>query len=207
MEKRLQRIGVFFLILALGSVGQVFAEQDQQQIIRAKIGIQVKSGKREQRAKSRQLLKKGDLLRIYVHPEESSFIYVVHATKETVTLLNMTKQQIKSSTLILPSILSYYEVDGNSAFEQITVVCSPQEIVELSTLGQRSMTHEQWTTLNQRLQKQSKIVLSKKSEVAFALAGNVRSLGGAGNTDSFAKQLQIYSGQGLLVKHYEFKVR
>lgn len=180
---------------------------EETQLVRAKIGIQVKSGERESRARAKERLHSGDLLRVFVHPEESSYVYVVHSTDSAVTLLNMTKQQIKSTTLILPSIQSYYEVDGKSVLERITIVCSPRELDELRPLVEGGMSAAHWAALSERLQGESSLALSGGNEPTFALAGNVRGVEKSGGAELFARQLQIYSGKGLLVKQYEFQVR
>src|SRR4029453_285904 len=45
---------------------------------RAKVGIQVRSGERTAPAKTRETVKTGDSLRVYVMPEDDAYIYVVH---------------------------------------------------------------------------------------------------------------------------------
>lgn len=179
----------------------------QERMVRAKIGILVKSGDQVMRAKSRDRLKAGDLVRIYVHPEVSSYVYVVHTDQKRVTLLNMVEQKIQSSTLVLPSIQEFYQVDGESPVETFTIICSPDEVKEASALLSTAMTYERWASVEKELLKRGDIDLSQKAERPFAIAGNVRGPGDAGGGDSFISELQIFSGKALLVRQYEFTVK
>ncbi len=179
----------------------------QEKTVRAKIGILVKSGDQIMRAKSRDRLKAGDLVRIYVHPEVSSYVYVVHRDQKTVTLLNMVEQRIQSSTLVLPSVQEFYQVDGKSPSETFTVICSPEEVKEISSLISTRMTYDQWASLEKELLKKGEIDLDQKSGKPFAIAGNVRGAGDTAGADAFARDLQIFSGKSILVRQYEFSVK
>lgn len=179
----------------------------QDKMVRAKIGILVKSGDQILKAKSKDRLKPGDLVRIYVHPEVSSYVYAVHRDQKTVTLLNMVEQRIQSSTLVLPSVQEFYEVDGKSPLETFTVICSPTEVKEISSLAGARMTYDQWVSLERDLLKKGEIDLAQKSEKPFAIAGNVRGAGDAAGGDAFIKDLQIFSGKSILIRQYEFTVK
>jgi hypothetical protein len=179
----------------------------QEKTVRAKIGILVKSEDRIARAKSKDRLKSGDLLRIYVHPEESSYIYVVHRDHKTVTLLNMVEQRIQSSTVVLPSVQKFYEVDGQSPVEILTVICSPKEVKEISSLINARIPYDRWVSLEKDLLKKGEIDLAQKSEKPFAIAGNVRGPGNASEGEPFVRELQIFSGKSILVKQYEFSIK
>ena len=187
--------------------GSISSALSQDEKVRAKIGIKIKSGDQVMRAKSRDRLKAGDLLRIYVHPEGSSYIYVVHSDKKTVTLLNIVEQKVQGSTLVLPSVQEFYQVDGASPVETFTIICSPLELSDVSGILSSTMSHEKWTAIENQLIEKSKIVLTQKTESPFAIAGNVRGGIGPGIGDPFVNKLQIFSGKSLLVKRYEFKVK
>jgi hypothetical protein len=178
----------------------------QENNVRAKIGILVKSGDQMVRAKSRERVKTGDLLRIYVHPEASSYVYVIHTDQNRVTMLNMVEQKIHSSTLVLPSLQEFYQVDGNSQVESFTVICSSEEVKEVSSLLTSQMDYEKWTSLQRELTRKGEIDLGQQTERPFGIAGNVRGTADAGG-DPFVKELQIFSGKTILVKQYEFNVK
>ena len=99
-----------------------------QDRVRAKVGIQVRSGERTAPAKTTEKLKAGDRLRVYVVPEADAYIYVIHNDGKTLTLLNAqgakTKGQ-KGFPVALPAPEKYYEIDGSSDKESITIICSP----------------------------------------------------------------------------------
>lgn len=199
-------LGVVFTGVAMIMAGAV-PGLSQEKTVRAKIGILVKSGDQILRAKSKDRLKAGDLVRIYVHPEMSSYVYVVHKDQKTVTLLNMVEQRIQSSTLVLPSVQEFYQVDGQSPVETFTVICSPTEVKEISSLVSSQMTNDRWVSLEKELLKKGEIDLAQKSEKPFAIAGNVRGAGDAARGDAFVSELQIFSGKSILVRQYEFSVK
>lgn len=206
MEKFVRNLLVVCVGMALCGVGALSASA-QEKVVRAKIGILVKSGDQILRAKSKDRLKAGDLVRIYVHPEASSYVYVVHSDLKTVTLLNMVEQRIQSSTLVLPSVQEFFQVDGRSAVETFTVICSPEEVKAVSALVSSQMTTQRWDSLQRELAKKGENELVDKSERPFAIAGNVRGAGDAAGGDAFVKELQIFSGKSVLVRQYEFSVK
>lgn len=178
----------------------------QEKVVRARIGILVKSGDQITKAKSRDRLQAGDLVRIYVHPEVSSYVYVVHRDQKTVTLLNMVEQKIRSSTLVLPSVQEFYQVDGKSPVETFIVICSPKDMQEISSLAGFRMTYDHWVSLEREWLRKGEIDLAQKPEKPFAIAGNVRGAGDAAAGDPFVKELQIFSGKSILIRQYEFSV-
>ena len=129
--------------------------------IRAKIGIQISSSGKNKLAKSRDRLKPGDLLRIYVHPEKASYIYVVYSDKKDISLLSMTEQKILSSSFVLPSVNEYYEIDGKSNFERFTIICSPKAINEITQFFKSKPSLKKWKSLEQTLEEKSKIRLNE----------------------------------------------
>ncbi|MBF0389565.1 MAG: hypothetical protein HQK71_05605 [Desulfamplus sp.] len=190
--------------------------------VKAKIGVQI-SGERIIRAKSKQRLNAGDAVRLYVHSETSCYLYIIHTDGNNVSLLNITEQKIQSSTLILPSAQSFYEIDGKSSMERFTIICSPEKIGEISSMESKTLTQEEWSNLEHTLQKKSAILNDEEQEDSFSISGNVASIAGnvrgidgssssikssSGiNDDPFLKELQIFSGNGLVIKTYEFQIK
>lgn len=175
--------------------------------IRAKIGMQLKSGERITRATSRDRLKPGDLVRLYVHAEEGCFIYIIHTDQKEVNLLNITQQKIQSSTLILPSAQAFYEIDGKSSVEKFTIICSPEKLPRISDMENRPVAYGQWKEMETAFIEKSRLILPDKSRESFAIAGNVRGINDGGTGDTFVRNLRIFSGRGLLVKTYEFQIK
>ncbi len=193
----------FFLI-----TGGIYNVDAQEEKVRAKIGIQIRSGDHIVRAKSQDRLKAGDLIRIYVHPEKTSHVYVIHTDLKEATLLNVVQQKTQSSTLVMPSLQEFYQVDGKSPKETFTIIISPKELHEvLDVLKTGNAPYTRWVEVEKVLLEKSKIDLSQKTEKPFSISGNVRSAVGAGDVDPFVNKLQIFSGRSILVKRYEFRVK
>ena len=108
-----------------------------QDRVRAKVGIQVRSGDRTAPAKATEMVKTGDSLRIYVVPENDAYVYVVHNDGKTLALLNAqnaTTKVTKGVLVALPTPEQFYQIDGGSDKESITVLCSPTELREVASL-------------------------------------------------------------------------
>lgn len=178
-----------------------------QERVRAKVGLQVRSGDRSSPAKSNDTVKTGDFVRVYVIPEDDAYVYVVHNDGKKLTLLNAKESKTKTSkglTVALPTPSMFYQIDGASDREAITVICSPREIPEVTTLfNATDVAPKNWLPLEKDLLEKSKIDLGQKPESSFQIAGNVRSL----ENDPFLDKLQIYSGKALMVKKYELQVQ
>ena len=180
----------------------------QEKNVRAKVGIQIRSGDRIISAKSQDDLNVNDLIRIYVHPEETSHVYVIHTDLNDATLLNMVQQKTQSSTLVMPSLQEFYQVDGKSSNETFTIIISPKELTEVKKVFKKgTTTYKKWIWIEESLLEKSKIDLSEEVEKPFSISGNVRSVGGTDSIDPFVNNLKIFSGKSLLVKKYEFRVK
>jgi len=178
-----------------------------QDRVRAKIGIQVRSGEQTALARNAETVKTGDFLRVYVVPEDDAYIYVVHNDGKTLTLLNAQDANTrvnKGVPVILPAPEKFYQIDGTSDKESITVICSPTEIREVTKLfSSMNVPQKNWGSLEQELLEKSKIDLTQKTDTPFQISGNVRSIG----NDSFIETLRISSGKALVVKKYDFQVQ
>src|SRR5919204_2072956 len=116
---------------------QLTAPAVAQDRVRAKVGIQVHSGDRTAPAKTTEAVKAGDFLRVYVVPEGEAYVYVVHNDGKNPTLLNAqnaTTKVTKGGLVALPAPEKFYQIDGGSDKESITVLCSPTEIREVASL-------------------------------------------------------------------------
>lgn len=197
---------LFFMLFQVDIVSD--ASAGDENLVRARIGIQIRSGDKAFRAKSRDSIKKGDLLRIYVHPEHPSYIYVVHSDQHTATLLNEVAQRKVGATLVMPSLAEYYQVDGKSDRETFTIICSPDRLNDLKAFETSSqMSHDQWQKRKGELAERGRLNFDAGVEKPFAIAGNVRGAGTLRGDDSFIEKLMIYSGNSLLLKSYEFTVQ
>jgi len=176
--------------------------------VRAKVGIQVHSGEHTASAKTTETVKTGDFLRVYVVPEGEAYVYVVHNDGENVTLLNAqnaTTKVTKGELVTLPAPEQFYQINGRSEKESITVLCSPTELYEVASLfSGPNVTQHNWLSLEKALLDKSKIDLSQPTDKPLRVAGNVRAMN---NNDPFLHTLVIYSGQSLVAKKYDFQVQ
>lgn len=176
--------------------------------VRAKVGIQVRSGEQATSAKASDTIKMGDSLRVYAIPEEDAYVYVVHSDGKKVTLLNESSARTKvdkGSTVFLPTREQFYKVDGMSDKESITVICSPRELPAIPKAVQTERaTSDAWLAMEKELVEKSKLEMGENINKPFQLAGNVRSVG---ESDPFVQTLPIFSGKSLVVKKYAFQVQ
>ena len=122
------------------------------------------------------------------------------------TLLNNENQRVANVVLTLPAPQNFYEIDGQSSKEIITVVCSPEETKALTALFKSGQVpHPAWAPVEKDLLGKSRIDLTGKAEKPFSIAGNVR--GGAAAADPFIEKLQRISGNTLVARRYEFRVK
>ena len=195
------------VILGVWLCTQLTSPAVAQDRVRAKVGIQVRSGEHTAPAKTTETVKTGDELRVYVVPEDEAYVYVVHNDGKSLTLLNAqnaTTRVTKGGLVAVPTPEQFYQIDGGSAKESITVLCSPTELREVANLfSTPNMTQQNWLSLEKALLDKSKIDLSQSTDKPFQIAGNVRSI----NNDSFMENLQIVSGKSFVVKKYDFQVQ
>ncbi len=146
-----------------------------QSIVRAKLGIQIHAGDQTSLAKTRDRLKKGDQLRVYVLPEQPGTIYLIYSNQKNAILL-ATEKAMRLEMATFPSRDQLYEIDGQSRIERLTIIYSPNSIEEVATVfTQDAIPLRQWQALEKRLLAESKIDLSQTLSTPFGIAGNVRS--------------------------------
>lgn len=194
----------FATFLIMGTTPPAFS----QDIVRAKIGIELAFGDISFRAKAVDRIKAGQNFRIYVIPETDSHVYVVHTDHKTVTLLNYSIVSM-GSKLVLPSAGNYFQIDGLSKKESLTIICSKNKLSNVHTaLSTKNLSHPKWKKLEKTLLSKSKIDLAETSDKPFAIAGNVRGMAGKPKERpawSLAN-IPLYSGKSSLVKRFRFNV-
>jgi len=145
-----------------------------QDIVRAKIDIQLETKGGKVRAKTRDRLHAGDHFRIYVIPEQDVNVYFVYSDEKTASLVKQVKAGYLDN-LALPNLDDAYEIDGASDSAWLTIICSPGKIDQVDALFHTpTVSHEAWKQLETQLIQRSKIVLSQAQPKPFGIAGNVR---------------------------------
>jgi hypothetical protein len=194
-----------FLLISLGWPSAQLVGASEDSLVAARIGVQLVSGDVVRRARSRDRVRQGDQLRIYVEPESRAHIYIIHTDYKTLTLVEDGRRATDASKRVMsPVPPKFYDVDGTSAREVITVLVSPQPLEEVTGVFEGVVTnYGQWKQVEDKLASRSRIDLSEEVEKPYAIAGNVRQLY---EEDAFAEHLITYSGKSLIVKRFEFRV-
>ena len=201
-KDRLFGIGSTFLLLAFAAPAM------PQQLVHAKVAIQVVSNGKVTTARSKDKLAKGDKLRLYIEPQEEMFLYVVHTDQNATGLLAKTNTSATAASelVVLPSESEYYEIDGNSSFEQITIICAKKRQSKIESLfSENAPSLAAWQETELALLQQYQIDLNESTDKPFGIAGNVRNLGD--ESSSIIEQMIMYSGKSTVIKRYEFRVK
>lgn len=201
-KDRLFGIGSTFLLLAFAAPAM------PQQLVHAKVAIQVVSNGKVTTARSKDKLAKGDKLRLYIEPQEEMFLYVVHTDQNATGLLAKTNTSATAASelVVLPSESEYYEIDGNSSFEQITIICAKKRQSKIESLfSENAPSLAAWQETELALLQQYQIDLNESTDKPFGIAGNVRNLGD--ESSSIIEQMIMYSGKSMVIKRYEFRVK
>ena len=201
-KARLFGIGSTFLLLAFAAPAM------PQQLVHAKVAIQVVSNGKVTTARSKDKLAKGDKLRLYIEPQEEMFLYVVHTDQNATGLLAKTNTSATAASelVVLPSESEYYEIDGNSSFEQITIIFAKKRQPKIEALfSENAPSLAAWQETELALLQQYQIDLNESTDKPFGIAGNVRNLGD--ESSSIIEQMIMYSGKSMVIKRYEFRVK
>lgn len=198
---------IFKLLLITVFLLGSFLNAAGQELVRAKLGMEILTGDTSRLAKSRDRLKAGNQLRLYIMPESDSYVYVINSDKKNAVLLNpqTDRQKFSKGTLeVFPSTASLYEPGSSGRQEIFTVVCSVQPLAEITDLFSAGVIpYGDWTSLEKKLVEKSNISLGEKLDKPFAMAGTVRDAG----TLKTEKELMVFSGKNLLVKSFNFEIK
>jgi hypothetical protein len=195
---------------------------ETQEIVRARIGIELRVGETSRQAQEFVRVKAGDTYRIYLFPEpEPGYGYAVYTDDDGAFLLNEPEhiEIPKDLVLVLPSSQSAYSFDNSSPMVMVTIICSATRLSELETLFQQEGKKgecpvSQWRALEAKLIEQGKIDLSKIPGKPWPLAGTIRDAEDEKtlapvdyqSIHDFLEKLKISSGKFWVVKKYEFRI-
>lgn len=203
-NKLFRTIIIFSAALGVSSPALALEKAD---LVRAKIGIEVVSKDSSRAAKTKDRIIAGSKLRIYVLPENDSYIYIINSDNSNSVLLNSAKEENRiprGALKIYPSTAHLYAIGETATKEFFAILCSPvkqKEVVDLFSSG--TVPREKWLTLERKLVEQGKIPLNEIVPKSFGVAGNIRSPKG----EEFANKLHVFSGSELLIKRYAFNVK
>jgi hypothetical protein len=194
------RLITFFYVL----FAVFFQTSFPQDIIKAKVAILHRAGDEFTALRSSDRLKAGEMIRIFVQPENPCYVYIIHSDNNESTLLFNQRINSKSDTLILPSTSEFYVFDNKSPTAEITIFCSIKKINDITKLftGDSVAPLQDWNSLEESLVKKYKKNFSDQSEKPFSIAGNV-----GGINDDFLNGQLTLSGRGTLIRKYELQIK
>ncbi len=175
-----------------------------QDIIKAKIAILHKTADDFTVLRSNDRLKAGEMIRIFVQPENDCFVYIIHSDNSESTLLYDKRVSSKEDTLILPSTSEFYVFDDKSPTARVTIFCSIKKIDDITYLfnGGDVVKLSSWSSLEDKLLKKYKKNFTDKSEKPFPMAGNVSAI-----NDEFLNRQLVLSGKGAIIRRYELEIK
>ncbi len=199
---------ISFCIYVWGSMASTSTAQD---IVRAKIGMQLRSTDDSRWAETGEDVTVGDTFRIYVLPEsEAADIYVVYIDRTEKRVL--TQQHVKitqGEAAILPSKNEMSAIEGGGRLQRLTIIYSPLKVPEFDLqFNAQEMSYSQWLKVEEQLIAQSKIDLRSSVEKPWEMAATVRD----DDDDAIFKYrlqqaLPTFSGKSFVVRKYEFRVK
>jgi hypothetical protein len=177
---------------------------DASDSVKAKIAILHKAGDNYSSLRSKDRLRAGEMLRIFIEPVNECYVYVVHADIKEATLLYGDDSPAVNKILLLPSENDYYVFDDSSPEERIIVFCSVMKSAEFEKLFNKKETisRKEWNKFETRILKEHKKQLNDKTDKPFPIAGNVSAL-----NDEFLDQVQTFVGKNVLIRKFEFEIK
>ena len=176
--------------------------------VKAKIAILHKSGDIYNPLKTKDRLRAGEMLRIFVLPVNppmvDCFVYVVHSGDKESFLLCKTQLKSAKDTLLLPNSHDYYIFDEGGVKEKITIFCTAKKINEIEKLFAKSelAPSSSWNDIETKLIALNKSNLNEDSDKPFPIAGNVSAI-----NEDFMETMQLFVGTDMLIRKYEIEVK
>lgn len=172
--------------------------------VKAKIAILHKSGDNYSSLRSKDRLRAGEMLRIFIQPVNKSIIYVIHADKKEATLLYRNESPKINATLLLPSEDDYYVFDDSSPEARIIIICSTKKYDELEKLfvKKENISREDWNKFEKKTLSENKKSLNDKNDKPFPIAGNVSSI-----NEEFLDQVQTFVGKNIIIRKYDIEIK
>lgn len=181
------------VLLMTGLHSRAYA-QEAEQMVSAKIGIKIYSHEGDRWARSTERINVGNKIRIFVVPKEDSFVYIVHTDKKTVSPLINEKRVDRRTSIVLPFNNDLYQIDGTSEREFITIICSPDRLVDVwALLKSATISYAAWADVEKKLIERSQITFSRNPtlQARILIGGSVRNLPAQTNTESDEVAYQI----------------
>ena len=195
----MKKIFTLLLIFSISVLG--FTPSDT---IKARIAILHRAGEIYNPLKTRDRLRVGEMLRIFVLPITDCFAYIIHSSNEESTLLGKANVKAGKDTLILPSPLDFYVFDEAGVEEKITIICSAEKLSEIESLFKKKgyASAQSWKSVETKIISQNKPNLSETSDKPFPMAGNVSSV-----NEDFIETMNYFEGNKVIIRRYEIEIK
>jgi len=172
--------------------------------VKAKIAILHKAGDSYSSLRSKDRLRAGEMLRIFVQPLNKSCIYVVHADAKEAALLYSNESPVLNEVLLLPSENDFYVFDDSSPEARIVIICSAKKYSEIEKLFENKeiISRKDWDKFEKNTLSENKKSLNDKTDKPFPIAGNVSSI-----NEEFLDQVQTFVGKNILIRKYDIEIK
>jgi len=177
---------------------------DVSDSVKAKIAILHKAGSRYSSLRSKDRLRAGEMLRIFVQPFNKSYIYVVHADENEAALLYGKQGPEPNEVLLLPSENDFYVFDDSSPEARIIIICSSKQSngIEKLFFKKENISRKEWNEFEKNTLSEDKNSLNDRTDKPFPIAGNVSSI-----NDEFLDQVQTFVGKDILIRKYDIEIK
>jgi hypothetical protein len=196
---RMKKIFTLLLIFNISVLG--FTPADT---IKAKIAILHRAGEIYNPLKTRDRLRAGEMLRIFVLPITNCFAYIIHSSDGESTLLGKAEVKAGRDTLILPNPHDFYVFDEAGVEEKMTIICSVEKLNEIESLfkKQKYTSAQLWKRVETKIISQNKPNLGETSDKPFPMAGNVSSV-----NENFIEAMNHFEGNKVIIRKYEIEIK
>ncbi|MGP0567055.1 hypothetical protein ACTRW9_13590 [Nitrospina sp. 32_T5] len=198
---KLVSAGLIVLAALFLFVENAISDEDK---VRAKIAIEIRSDDDSIWARARDNITSQDKLRIVVIPRTDLHVYVIYSNYEKAQLL-LHEKVSGESVLKLPAGSNFFQVDGTRSQEAFWVVCSPEPLESLENdFSGREASHDRWEKMAEGLYDKGGLDIAEKMKKPISMAGAVRSLDMS--EDQLKEDLLTFTGQTVLIKRFVFDV-
>lgn len=167
--------------------------------IEVRVGLIISDEDTKRFAKTYDRIKKNQDFQITILSSSDLNVYILSEQGDKTELLQRTKS-LKDSSLILPKLFSYFQVDGESKEEKVLIILSLNALTPLESAGSESSFKPEIKNYVDKLKRTHKPFLTEAVKTRINIGGNVRDIPGIHDG------LKLYKGMGVIVKEFFFNV-
>lgn len=172
----------------------------QAQELKARLGVEVRSGGTSRAARARDRARPGDQLVAYVLPSQACHFYAVLHHGGKARLISPAASLARDTAEAFPGLDAGFAVPQGQGAVEITLIVASAPLPELAALT-NPVSADEWKKIEKRLREQEHMRDSSGKPVP--VAANVRAVG----AEAFARQLPVYSGNKLMSARFVLEVQ